>query len=274
MSRKPTLSPSKITTYIACPSKYRWTYVDARGTVYLRAKHYYSFGTSLHRILQRFHDQADTEVRTTSEAVAALEEGWIDAGYSSAQEMQEALGEGKQIVEAYVQAALETPTTAQALYIEKQFRSDLGEFVLIGRVDRVDEHDDGSLEIVDYKSGRSGVSDEVVHNDFAMSAYQLLLREKHPLTAIRATIYALRSGVKGTASLTEEELSTFRDDLIELGNTILNRDYDKLEPTWRDLCPTCDFLAICRKHPEFDEEFLARQREESESPPPESGTGS
>lgn len=274
MSRKPTLSPSKITTYLACPSKYKWTYVDPRGKFYLRAKHYYSFGTSLHRILQRFHDQEDTEVQTTSEAIAALEEGWIDAGYASAQEMQEALGEGKQIVEAYIEATLDAPTTAQALYIEKQFRSDLGEFVLIGRIDRVDEHDDTSLEIIDYKSGRSNVTDEDVHHDLAMSAYQLLLREKHPMTPIRASIYALRSGSKSTASLSDEELASFRDDLIELGNTILNRDYEVIEPSWRELCPSCDFLALCRTHPDFEADYQARLGEKGHCPSPDSSVSS
>ena len=38
-------------------------YVDDRGKWYLKAKSYYSFGTTLHRVLERFHD-ADIVVAT------------------------------------------------------------------------------------------------------------------------------------------------------------------------------------------------------------------
>lgn len=253
MARKPTLSPSKISTYLACPAKYRWTYVDDRGKWYLRAKSYYSFGSTLHRVLQRFHDDGDTGVQTTGQALAALEESWIDAGYSSPEQMQEALGEGKAIIESYVESYLAMSTTAKTLYIEKQLRVDLGEFVLIGRVDRVDEREDGSLEIVDYKSGRSEVTQHEVASDLAMCCYQLLLRALHPDRRVFAGIHALRTGSHATYELPDSELEDFRRDLIAIGDEILARDYENLSPVWKDLCPECDFIELCRRHPEFEE---------------------
>ncbi|HCE00424.1 MAG TPA: hypothetical protein DER07_05235, partial [Armatimonadetes bacterium] len=83
MARKPTLSPTKISTYLACPSKYRWTYVDERGRWYIRSKSYFSFGTTLHKVLQRFHDSRDAGVQTVGQALAAYEESWIEAGFES-----------------------------------------------------------------------------------------------------------------------------------------------------------------------------------------------
>ena len=178
--RKPTLSPSKITTYLACPVKYRWTYVDERGKWYLRSKSYYSFGSTLHRVLERFHDAGDAGVTTTDQVLAAYEESWIDAGFSSADEMAEAFGEGKLILERHVEEARSRATTAKVLLLERQLRYDMGEFVLLGRLDRVDEHEDGTLEIVDYKSGRQDVSEDEVKTDIAMACYQLLVKRKYP----------------------------------------------------------------------------------------------
>ncbi|MBW7928955.1 MAG: PD-(D/E)XK nuclease family protein [Fimbriimonadaceae bacterium] len=103
MARKPTLSPSRISTYLACPVKYRWTYVDSRGHWYARAKSYYSFGLTLHRVLEAFHSSGDRGVPTAHEAIAAMEENWMDAGYSSPDEMADAIGEGKQILERYAE---------------------------------------------------------------------------------------------------------------------------------------------------------------------------
>jgi putative RecB family exonuclease len=253
MARKPTLSPTKISTYLACPSKYRWTYVDERGRWYIRSKSYFSFGTTLHKVLQRFHDSRDAGVQTVGQALAAYEESWIEAGFESPEAMAQAFAEGKEIVEQHVRREIERVREARTIAVEKLLRADLGEFVLIGRIDRLDEHPDGTLEIVDYKSGREATSDEEVAADLAMCCYQLLVREHYPDRPVRATILALRSGTTGTASLTEEELRTLREDLVAIGREILSRDYENLVPLWKPLCRECDFLPLCRRHPEFEE---------------------
>lgn len=236
---------------MACPDKYKWTYVDDRGRWYLTSKSYYSFGTTLHAVLQRFHDSGDTGVTTTEQAVAALEESWIDAGYSSQDEMMQAMAEGKAIVERYVESVATKPVTAKTLWIEKTLRLDLGQFVLLGRIDRVDEHEDGTLEIIDYKSGRSGVSENEVASDLAMGCYQLMVRDQFPDRPVMATIIALRTGESASARLSDAEASEFRQDIAFIGQEILARDYDGLTPVKKSLCDDCDFLPLCQKHPEF-----------------------
>ena len=236
---------------MACPVKYKWTYVDERGKWYLRSKSYYSFGSTLHSVLQRFHDEGDKGVTTAHEAVAALEESWIEAGYSSQEEMMEAMAEGKAIIESYVENFKAQPVTAKTLYIEKLLRADLGPFVLIGRLDRVDERNDGALEIVDYKSGRQTVNEEDIATDLAMNCYALLLRSKHPEKDVCASIVALRTGARATVNFGAKGLAVFQKDLVVLGEEILRRDYQSMVPVPKELCPTCDFLQLCSKHPEF-----------------------
>ncbi|HZH98869.1 MAG TPA: PD-(D/E)XK nuclease family protein, partial [Fimbriimonadaceae bacterium] len=124
MPRKPTLSPSRITTYLACPAKYRWTFQDPRGKWYLRSKSCYSFGSTLHKVLERFHDAGDCGVTTTYEALAALEESWLDAGFSSAEEMAEAYGEGKAIIEQHVEHHTALPVSSKTLCVERLFKKD------------------------------------------------------------------------------------------------------------------------------------------------------
>lgn len=253
MARKPTLSPTKITTYLACPVKFRWTYVDDRGRWYLRAKSYYSFGITLHNVLQRFHDAGDAGVSTTEEVLQAYEESWIDAGFASAEEMAEAFGEGKAILERHVEEHAKAERRAKTLFLERQFSHDMGDFRLIGRVDRVDEHEDGRLEIVDYKSGRTDVRPEDVSTDIAMACYQLLLRRKFPDRPVFATITALRTGASASATMSDEELDQFERDILNLGREILSEDYPELTPVFKAICPRCDFLPLCRQHPEFVE---------------------
>lgn len=251
MARKPTLSPTKITTYLACPVKYRWTYLDPRGRMLLRAKSYYSFGTTLHRVLEQFHDTEQTGVTTTAEVLAAYEEGWIDAGFASAEEMAEVFGEGKEILERYVAEEKQSQRKAKTLFVEKQLRLDLGDFALIGRIDRVDEYEDGTLEIVDYKSGRQEVTQEDVENDIAMLCYQLLMRHKFPDQPVCATILALRSGRRATVAATDAQLAEFQADLVVLGRQILSEQLEDHQPVAKPLCVNCDFRSLCSQYPDF-----------------------
>jgi len=236
---------------LACPAKYYWTYIDDRGKWYFRSRSAFSFGSSLHRVLQRFHDSGDVDVTSIEQATAALEEDWIDAGYSSQQEMHEALGEGKEIVTAYLTHSAELAPGSSTIYLEHTLREELGAFVLLGRVDRVDEHPDGSLEIIDYKSGRLAVSSEDIRQSVPMGCYQLLLRARFPDRRVFSTIIALRTGDRASHEWTEVELEEFRADVVSLGEEILNRDFEALTPLGKALCHDCEFQPLCRKHPDF-----------------------
>lgn len=257
MPRRPTLSPSKITTYLACPVKYRWTYVDPRGKWLLRARPYYSFGLTLHKVLERFHDSEDKGVETLAQAVAAYDESWIDAGYASAEEMAEAYGDGKVIVETYVAAQLARPRAAKTLFVERTLRMNMGEFDLIGRIDRLDQMPDGTLRIVDYKSQRQRVTEEDVAADLAMGIYQLLVRAEFPGKPVEASIIALKTGSEAVSALSDEEAAEFAGDLQVLGREILARDYLEIRPVAKSLCLDCDFVTLCREDPEFRAEVDA-----------------
>jgi RecB family exonuclease len=229
-----------------------WTYVKPEGKWYLKSKSYYSFGSTLHRVLERFHDSGDAGVETVGQALAAYEESWIDAGYSSAEEMAEAFGEGREIIQRYMAEHHAKPSEAHTLYTERQLRYDMGDFVLMGRIDRIDEYEDGLLEVVDYKSGRKEVTDEEVASDLAMGIYQLLVHKAFPGREVRATIIALRTGKQGFARLGEAEIAELERDLHRLGNEILHREYEFLTPTKKSLCTGCDFVPLCSKHPDYD----------------------
>ncbi len=245
--RKPSLSPTKITTFLACPDKFYWTYVSDQGRYYLRSKSYFSFGTTLHGVLQRFHDARDQGVQTVDQAVAALEDSWIEAGYNTPGEMAEAMGEGKVILENYIQRFETSERDATTIMIERQLRRDMGDFTLIGRLDRVDEHADGTIEVIDYKSGRQSVEPSDIEFDIAMNCYMLLLQQGYPERPIRATIIALRSGDSASVDLDPVRMEEFRADLSELGRIILNQEWEGRVPEYKDLCPSCDFFPLCQR---------------------------
>ncbi len=223
--------------------------------MFLRSKAYYSFGSSLHRVLQRFHDEGDRGVTTVEEAVSKLEENWITAGYSSPEEAAEALADGRELISQYVEEVAARPPTARTICVEKQFREDMGSFVLIGRVDRIDQHEDNTLEIIDYKSGRSETTLDSLRDDLAMNCYQLLVRSKLQPNRVLSTIVALRTNHALSYEPERAELDQFRADLLDLGTEIIERDFEELRPTVKAICPRCDFLPLCMRDEEFAERF-------------------
>lgn len=226
--------------------------MDDKGRWYLRSKSYFSFGTTLHRVLQRFYDEGDQGVITTDQVMAAYEESWIDAGFTSQEEMQEAFGEGKEILERHIEKVRSQPSEAKVLMVEKQVRMPFAnDFDLVGRIDRLDEYPDGTLEIIDYKSGRHSVSTEEVQTDLAMNLYQLMVHHRFPGRKVKATIIALRTGDSASWSLPDDERETLEQDVHELGKHILSKNWEEAVPVGKALCPQCDFLPLCRQHPEF-----------------------
>ena len=245
--RKPTLSPTRIGTYLECAVKYKYIYQDKIGRFYTKARAGFSFGSTLHNVLQDFHEQGATH--SAQEMVEELEQKWIGAGYENREQEQAHRETGQQIVQAY-HAAHQERVVAQVetLFTEKTISCDMGRFKLSGRVDRIDRHADGRLEIIDYKSGRWDTSAEEVANSLAMCCYQLILTRMYPDTPVFATLYCLRSGNQASAALEGDTLAEFTRELIELGHHILDEDYDALRPVPLNICPECDFLPRCARY--------------------------
>jgi putative RecB family exonuclease len=258
IDRKPALSPTRINTFLECAVKYRYVYVDKVGRFYLRARAGYSFGSTLHHVLQQFHEQGG--VHTAQEMAAEVEHSWIAAGYETPQQEQEHREAGQRIVEAYHEAhQLRVADRVETIATEKTISCDMGRFILTGRVDRIDRHADGRLEIIDYKSGRMETTPNEVMNSLAMSCYQLILGQMYPGIPVFATIYSLRSGSQASAELHGDALATFERDLIILADEILSTDYGSLEPVPVLACPDCDFLPRCER---FWQQREAQERDE------------
>ena len=244
--RKPTLSPTRIRIFLECALQYRYIYLDKIGKFYLKSRAGFSFGSTLHHVLQEFHEQGAAQ--TPEEMVTRLETNWIGAGYESAEQEQRHRAAGEEIVQAYHAAHQERAVQqVETWATEKTITCDLGRFKLTGRVDRIDRHADGRLEIIDYKSGRQETTPEEVAGSLAMNCYQLILRHLYPDTPVCATIYCLRSGVQASYALEGETLAAFERDLLALGHTILDTDYSLLTPVRIPACDDCDFFPRCSR---------------------------
>ncbi|MDX1931051.1 MAG: PD-(D/E)XK nuclease family protein [Capsulimonadales bacterium] len=255
MARKFVLSPTRLRMYFRCPAEYRLEYIDKLGRLYHRARAGHAFGHSLHRALEAFHAAGGSETVSEQALTDSLETLWVAKGYQGEEQEAQFREEGARILREYHAAqvaardALQTAPPPVLLYAEKTLRIDLTpEIALSGRIDRVDEHPDGSLEIVDYKSGRETVSVEDVSSSLALNIYQVLLKARHPDRRVFSTLVALRTGAKASYELPETDRLSLTAECAETGEEIRSKDWESVKPVPNDHCPHCDFLPHCSRY--------------------------
>lgn len=261
--RKPALSPSKISTYLACRAMYKYTYINRIGRFFYKPKAYHAFGASLHRTLEDFHKSGGAEAQSPEDMVQKLHNVWTSMGYASQSEEDARFADAAQYLQNYHTEHL--AMEAQTILTEKQLKVDMGDFNLIGRLDRLDEHKDGHLEIIDYKSGRLSVTEEEIRDDLAMGIYSYLTHKNYPGKLITATIYCLRTGSKATVEFTEDDLLEVEDGVMAIASDLLQVDEDSvIDPEWLPfVCPDCDYLKLCARRMDWDIPKLIEERDYS-----------
>lgn len=236
----PRYSPTKLALYRFCPRAYAFTY-DRKlrlGT----SSPGQSFGSSLHRALQLFHNDGGPEKVSIERLRAKYHEGFSEAGYASVEEAAQYRAEGERLLDRYYEEAREAGRVTIAT--ERTLQHGYEKFVLFGRVDRIDRRPDGGLEVIDYKSGRLTTSEDEVRGSLAMAVYQLLLSRENPGVDVYTKIICLRTGDSAAVLRSREELSLVELEVIELVQQIEADSTKKAAPG--EACRRCDFSRVCR----------------------------
>jgi RecB family exonuclease len=229
---------------------YKYDYFDKIGKFYHKSRAGNSFGATLHQALQQFHEAGGTDVEGVEALTERAMNTWRSAGFADVEEEVAHKELASQILQKYHVQAQQRAGQTRVFLSEKMLKFDMGSFILMGRVDRVDEYiADGALEIVDYKSGRLEVTEDQVRSALAMSIYQLLAKRKYPERRVFATIHALRSGVYASAELSDQELAELEIQIKGIAQDIIEMEWDAIRPVYLvDVCPDCDFLSRCTKY--------------------------
>ena len=237
-TRRPRISPTKLNTYLACPRQYYFAYLAKYPR---RPRAYYSFGSSLHAALQDFHREGGAGTQQVETLLSNLEDSWVAAGYASSEEQAERLQAGQEMLAAYYQHA--EAQQAETILVEKMLSLPQEEFVLAGRVDRVDRWPDGLVEVVDYKSGSYLPGLQELEEDLAVGIYQLLVSRTLETTPVKGTIYNLRANESVSILRDEPALVQVEERVRDIYST-LSAD-SSFTPRPGSQCLGCDFVPYC-----------------------------
>ncbi len=150
-AKKPWTSPSRLATWLKCPRQYQFQHVLKLPT---RPSPHLDLGSNVHAALRdwlRLAPAARTWERMLEFYRAAWRTNRPAFRERSREELREWGERGIAMLRRFVEA---TPPDLEPLAIEKWVGIDFGDLDVRGKVDRVDGLADGSLRVVDYKTGK------------------------------------------------------------------------------------------------------------------------
>jgi RecB family exonuclease len=233
------LSPHSIALFRECRQQYKFHYIDKLADRYFRARPFFTMGNHVHATLRELLSEVPVQMRTTETSEKLLRRNWRRNRFGFRNEADEqrwvekALGQLQRFVE-------EQDVTVQPLMVETSLEAEITPRVLLrGRVDRVDREGDGSLHIIDYKTGNMPQAE----NWSQLHLYALLLTRLIPRPVRRASFHYLSPGIVQSMEILPESLDQVAWELLVTAKDIAAEK--SFRPTSGPHCTRCLFGELC-----------------------------
>lgn len=222
------LSYSQIETFKTCPLHYKLRYIYKVPTPQTASQ---SFGTVMHAVLKDFYLKVQGGEKPTDKLILNLLNNlWIKEGYANKVQEKKFLEKGKDYLRGFLKE--EFNPRVKTIALELPFVVPLGNNLKVGgKIDRVDELPDSSIEIIDYKTGATIPSQKEVDKNLQLSFYALAATKipTEPLgkkpEKIKLSLYYLDSQEKITTERTKEELEKAVEEIFKVRDEIVKSDF-------------------------------------------------
>ena len=245
-----TLSYSSLQTYSTCPKMYYFRYVEKLPS---RMNGAMSFGTSIHNTLYRFfelllpdeHNQSSIfhepkPEPTQDDLLTLLDRSWIETGYTDKKTMYARKVEALSLLTKWYEKY--APNFGSPILLESKFSLKEKNALLTGRFDRIDQLPDGSLEVIDYKTGRLR-DQEAVDGDKQLTMYALAVEKFLKRPVGKLSLYFFEHDVTISTKRTEEQLNEFTGELEAIASGISSQHFSPTPS--QKICTQCDFSSLC-----------------------------
>lgn len=233
------LSPSSILAFRQCRQRYKFLYIDKLGDKYGRPRPYFTMANHVHATLRDFLSLKPASLRTPIAIEKLLKHNWRRYRIGFRDETDEMRWAEKAL--AQLKAFITNhEVSVQPLIMEKAMKTQitLG-LVLRSRVDRIDREPDGSLHIIDYKTGN--MPHEI---DWTQLELETLIASRHlPWPVSKISYLYLNPSLMQSAEMSEKDLRRIHWDTLNIARKIHHeRQFRPMPGPW---CGTCDFISIC-----------------------------
>ena len=237
------LSHQRIADYDTCPLKYHFLHVLSIDPI-LTLDHRVNFGNAMHQAVAFALDRHRLGSRPTlDQVIEVFRSNWRSEGYRSEDHARRRFDQGVEALGAFLKREIEGE--APPADVERTFRFKLGDVVVSGRMDRVDEGPTGT-RITDYKTSEleeEESADQKARENLQLSIYALAHRELKRVRPAKLDLRYVLSGATGTSTRTEEKLQRTRERILAIAESIRSGDFHA-QPSQRN-CSICACRPIC-----------------------------
>jgi len=228
------LSYSQLDTFATCPLQYKYRYI-LRIPVPPSAA--LTFGDTMHRVMQSFYTLVRSGKHPTKkQLVDFLETHWQRIGYRDRAYEEKMKRHGVELLEGFYDKGYDAGVIPAAL--EEPFKLRITPTLSVGgKIDRMDKLADGTVEIIDYKTGTAPKTKDP-KKDLQLSVYAMTAKSSRVIVSF----YFFENQEKISAERTSQQLEEAKSEIIARADAIARSDF---RPTPGKHCDFCEFRLIC-----------------------------
>jgi len=232
------LSASAVDTYERCPLRFK---LERDWRLAPKPAAAMQYGASMHRVLRTYYDALRAgRPRSEQELIDDFRSDLASAGIQDLYQYELYEKQGVAQLKDFFAAAQQC-TPPEVLHTEEWFEIKLGETRLTGRIDRMDRASDGSVIVVDYKTGKAR-DQEDADESLQLSIYAMAAREKWGYDVSSLVFYNLEENVPVATVRSDAELRVARDRVAAAAEHIAAGDF---KPNVDFHCSFCSFRTLC-----------------------------
>lgn len=242
-------SPTRLLTYLDCPRRYRFAYLDRPTPVKAPPRAHTVVGVVVHNVLRDFWDLAPGQ-RTPDAVRRLVAAGWSDSGF---RDHAQSAAWRSAVTEEVVEYLRGSDRQTQPRGVERSVQLPVGRALLAGRIDRIDERD-GELVIVDYKTSRKPIDQQDARVSLPLAFYAAAAARLFRARCLRVELHHVPSGQVIAHEHTVESLDRKLAEADSIVRDLIDVDasYEQqgaastaFPPQPSALCRWCDFREHC-----------------------------
>ncbi len=232
------LSASAVETYDRCGLQFK---LDRDWRLAAKPAAAMQYGAAMHRLLKTYFDSVQLgRPKTDDELIEIFRRDLADAKIQEA--YQHELYEKQGIVQLRdFLAAVRSLPVPQVLHTEQSFEIRVGETTVVGRIDRIDARPDGSVAIVDYKTGKAR-DQEAADESLQLSLYAIAAHEKWGYKVGALIFHNLEENVPVVTARSDSQLLAARQRVETAAQGIAAGKF-KAKPGMH--CDFCGYRNVC-----------------------------
>jgi DNA helicase-2/ATP-dependent DNA helicase PcrA len=238
------LSSRRLEDYDTCPLKYRFLHLLSVEPILTR-DHRVNFGHAVHQAVAfALNKRRRGEEPPWDQVLEVFRASWRNEGYRTEEHARRRYEQGLEALQGFLEREARGPVATD---VERDFRVKLGDVILAGRMDRVDDGPGGTA-IIDYKTSElddDDRADEKARDSLQLRVYALAHLELTGRIPERLELRYVLSGARGTAQPDAGLIDRTREKVVTIAESVRAGSFEARPSA--HTCSICACRPICKE---------------------------